>query len=187
MGHKKSKFRIVFENGETKTIVPIRANMRVLKKTFKEHTGISYNFNEEYFFTQIENALLNWLDTHGLYHPAATELIHTAAVIIATEQQRQNGGFIAFVEEDFECLLVILPRNYQDYVWRISKMLDRTISGKEADNEKLITCITVLEDEIIKPTINSLEKELSIAVDTENYELAAKLRDKIAKYKKEVR
>ena len=178
MNKKLSKIKIKFKNGEVRTLTPVKPNIRALKKDFKIATGINYDFEHQYFHTQITETLSKWIFKHGLYHPAAPDLVLTAAAIIAWEQRKQSGGFVAISEEDNECFLMIFPRNSNEYVWRISKMINDEICGKEVDNRERIVCVEYMEAEL--QTVEELEIELKEALKVEDYENAAILRDRIS-------
>ena len=180
MTEKKNRIRIKFDDGEIKTIRPVKANLRVLKKEFRQYTGVNCDLITVSYDDQLIKALLKWLDKHGLYHPEARNLIVTVEGLIASEERIGREGFIAFAEEDHECLLVITPANDREYVWRISKMINDRIRGKRINFDKRIVVVTFLDDEIKEENITDLRQQLGIAIDTEKYELAAKLRDKIS-------
>ena len=175
---EEEKIKIRFPDGAVRTLRPVEPAENVLRKYFSEHTGLNYDeVKRGYLFWSVTKALKNWLNKHGLHHPAAAGLIVTAEGIIANEQAKQSNGFVAFTEEDEECLLVC-PYCSDPYVWRISKMIYDDIVGRRISDKKRIVCVNLLHWEK-EDSVEGLTEQLNQAVAVEDYELAATLRNRI--------
>jgi hypothetical protein len=179
MKKQEEKMKIQFENGDVRTLRPVQPAEDSLMEYFNVRTGTNYAAIEKgYLFKHVVGDLKSWLKTHGLHHPGTTALIIAAEGIIACDESEHNEGFVAFTEEDEECLLVC-PCPYDPYVLRISKMVYDEISGRQVTIKKRIVSINFLHDEKQEETIQSLTMQLSEAVDAEDYELAVAVRDKL--------
>lgn len=174
----EEKIKIKFEDGTIRTLRPVAPKIEELMEYFHSYTGISYN-SGEWIYKLVVKALKKWLNANGFNHPAAAGLIVAAEGIVAYEEAKLNDGFIAFAEEDEECMLVC-PDPDDPFVHRISKMVYNGITGREITVKKLIVSIEFLNLRNGN-NIEDLEYWREQAVATENYEKAAELRDKIAR------
>ena len=175
---EEDKIKIQFEDGAVRTLRPVQPSQDDLKKYFSNHTGLNYNEVENgYLFWSVTKALKNWLNKYGLHHPAAAGLILAAEGIIAANEANDNNGFVAFTEEDHECLIVC-PYCSDPYAWRISKMIYDDIAGRRISSKKRIVYVNLLNWEK-EDTVGDLTEQISQAVAVEDYELAATLRNRI--------
>ena len=180
---EEEKIKIRCPDGAVRTLRPVEPAENVLRKYFSEHTGLNYDEVQRGFLScYIIKALKDWLNKHGLHHPEAGSLILAAEGIFAGDQAKKSNGFVAFTEEDEECLLVC-PYCSDPYVWRISKMIYDDIVGRRISDKKRIVCVNLLNWEK-EDTVENLTEQLNQAVAVEDYELAAILMNRIECMKK---
>ena len=176
MNKEEQKLIIVFQNG-CQIGVRLVDVPAVVKESFSEQTGFVHNPKHTSLHLPVVEALKKWLDEHGLHNPKSSELIHTAAAIIAAEQASRTGGFVALATDDGE-VMVIRQRNNENSVWRISKMIYQEITGKPVNFCKEIVSANFYVASVEEAVKNTGE-EISEAVVEEEYEKAAVLRDNL--------
>jgi hypothetical protein len=176
MNSEEGKIKIRFEDGSIRTLKPVAPKIEELREYFQSYTGVNFNSNE-WIYLLVVKALKRWLNINGFHHPAAAGLIVAAEGIVASAQAKQSDGFIAFAEEDEECLLVC-PDPCDPYVHRISKMVYNDITGRRISVKKLIVNVEFLNLRNGN-NVEDLMYQLDLAIEAEEFEQAAKLRDRI--------
>ncbi len=176
MNAEEEKIKIKFEDGSIRTLIPIAPKIEEIREYFQSYTKINYN-SDGWIYLLVVQALKRWLNINGFHHPAAGELIVAAEEIVASAQAKQSDGFVAFAEEDEECFLVCLNCD-EPFVHRISKMVYNDITGRRISVNKLIVTVEILNLRNGN-NVEDLTYQLDLAVKTEDYELAAELRDQI--------
>jgi hypothetical protein len=176
MNTEDEKFKIKFKDGRVRTLIAIDPNEKEIRDFFQSYTKIDYD-SDGWIYLLVVQALKKWLNINGFNHPAASELISVAELIVASAEAIQWDGFVAITEEENECLVVCI-NNDCHYVQLISKMIYNDIVGRRISINKLIVnikCLNLRNGD----NLEDLTYWLNRALETEDYEQAVELRDKI--------
>lgn len=175
---KDEKIRIRFKNGDVLTMIPISIDGGVMKK-FEQLTGIKFEEGDNINKRTVQT-VKTWLSKRGLHHRDSNELIDLAERVIALNFDPDKETIMTFAEENHECCVYII-HDTENEIFRVSKALYAAVTNKfeplELDEQR--PEVETLSGLGQVKYIKELNAELKKAVEAEDYETAAAIRDKI--------
>jgi hypothetical protein len=170
------KTKIKFENGEIKTIIPLRLDIQSVKKYLQEQTGLIYGYGHLYY--QSLGLFYAWINFHTPKDPSYGKVFYTTILAMTCGIAENEGGIIAVIEGSKEILVYVPHPSGYHYVYRFhNKFFDLWESHNWAYLHTM-EMVKTIEGEFV---IDDLNTRLKNALAEENFELAAKLRDEISK------
>lgn len=179
MAQKKQEpeVRIKFADGSTRKIILTEVNEKP-QEFLEKKTGLIYGQGD--FYSQTIGILYSWICKHGPDDKFSQEVVAAAEMVIMRGLSEMTGGYAALDDENEE-FLVYVPSSKGDYVILISKLMDKIIKEGEFSYVDEVLSVTKVGKKI---SVDELREQLKAALEVENYELAAKLRDRLKKKKK---
>jgi hypothetical protein len=173
---KQPQVRIKFEDGTIRKINFIEINDEA-QKFLEEKTGLLYGRGD--FYAQTIGVLYSWICKNGPDDEFSDEVLEAAELVILRGLSEMTGGYAAVDEENME-LLVYSPDSQGHFVILTSNLIEKIIKDGEFSYANEIFSVNTMGKKV---TVDELREELKVALKDENYELAAKLRDKLSKRK----
>jgi hypothetical protein len=171
---KETKTRIKFEDGKEISIELFDFDFRKLKLFLEKNAGLKYGKGD--FYAQTIGIWEAWRVGHFPDHKLFHEFLFNAMLMISHSIAEKIGGYIAIYESGNDSeFLIYVPDSKRDYVILMEE-ITKNIFERQYD---LSNCIVHVEIIGAKITLNKLQEQLMAAVNSEDYELATKLRDKI--------
>lgn len=170
---KKETTRLKFEGDRVMTIVRCYFDYQKIKTFLEKHTGLIYGKGN--FYSQTVGVLEAWKSCHSPEHELSLRVTCYAKYFIAYSMAKEKNGYTAYSEGSEKELVVYVPSKEGDYFIDIDELFENLLAG-EYDYDNSIWSVEKVANEI---TLVELEEELVDAVNSENYELAATLRDQI--------
>ena len=174
MAQKKAEpeVRIKFDDGTTRKIILTQVNEKP-QKFLEKKTGLIYGHGD--FYAQTIGILYSWICLHGPDDKFSQEVVEAAEMVIMRGLSEKTGGYAAIDDENGE-FLVYVPSSKGEYVILISKLMDKIIREGEFSYADEVLRVTKVGKKI---SADELREQLKAALEVENYELAAKLRDRL--------
>jgi len=167
--------KIKFEDGTIKTIKMVVLDVSLPKNFLEEKTGLIYGRGD--FYSQTIGILEAWKCCHSPDHEDTSDIIETASFIIAHGLEEKTGGYTVVTDDNVNELLVYVPNEKSPFIIAIDEMMPEILAGNY-DYSSFIKSVKIVSG---KPSVNDLREQLREAIDREDYELCAKLRNKISK------
>ena len=173
---KPQQRKIKFEDGTERSIelVDVSDNHR---KFLEEKTALIYGRGD--FLSQTVGVIKSWMFMHGPDDEFSDQVVTAATLVIAQGVSEKTGGYVARANDNGECF-VYVPAANEHYVVLISKIIHKIIGGEGFNDEEEVVKVKTVGTKI---TTDELREKLKEAVLTEDYALAAILRDKLNKTK----
>jgi hypothetical protein len=167
------KTKIKFSNGDIVEIKDIELKIAKLKQYLQKRTGLIYGKGDPY--TQTIGVIAAWTAIHSPEHKDSDDFMEAAVLVMLNGLAEKTGGFLVYAAK-LEEAFVYVPAPSQNFVVRIQAGFYEMLSKNHWDYSNYIELVTTIGNKV---TVDELREQLKIAIEKENYELAAKLRDKI--------
>lgn len=172
---KDSEVKIKFEDGRIRKIGFVEINEKP-RQFLEQKTGLIYGRGD--FYSQTVGVLYSWICKHGPDDMFSGDVLAAAEVVILRGLAEMTGGYVA-VDKDNEEMMVYVPEAGAHYVIMTSTLMDKIINGEWSYADEIFKVETMGK----KLSVDELRAQLKAALESEDYELAAKLRDKLNKRK----
>lgn len=175
---KAPKTKIKLE-GEIRELELYIVDIDKVKTVLEEKTGLIYADGN--FYSQTIGQLEAWKCNHSPDDPETSDVVLAATFVIAHGLAEMTGGYTAVTKDDDELVLVYTPNEKSPFVITIEPMMDEVLAGNYNYSE-FVKGIEIIGTKVaLDVTLDSLRMQLKDAIEAEDYELCAKLRDKITK------
>jgi UvrB/uvrC motif len=174
------KAKIKFSNGEVQTILPLQCDISKIKKELEKKTGLIFGYGHLYY--QTVGMLYAYMSFRTLEFTGSDEVIANVMYAMAYGLAENEGGIICYVENTSELLVYIPHVSGYHYIIRFQ---NKFVEMLETHNWIYVKAIELVETIEGMFPIEDLNLQLKKALETEDFELAAKLRDEISKKDKE--
>jgi hypothetical protein len=173
----QTELRIKFKDGEIRKIGLLGVNdgPRIF---LEKETGLTCGPGDLY--AQAVGLIFCWISNHGPDDESADSFRAAAMLLMAQALSEKYAGYMAEDTEHCE-FLVYVPTTDGHLVIMINKLLNKILQDGDWSFTEEMFEVTILGKKL---STDELRGQLKSAIDEENYELAAKLRDKLNKRKK---
>lgn len=179
MAHKKNQdeLRIKFEDGSIRNIV--LSGIDDWAQQFLEgETGLICGVGDLY--VQTVGLIFAWKCNHGPDDELAEQFMTAAQLMIIQALSEKYAGYPAIDQENSE-FFVYIPTTTGELVINASNVFEKMVFEGDSSFADKIYKVTSKGKKL---SIDELREQLKSAIEEENYELAAKLRNKLSKRKK---
>lgn len=170
---KVNKFSL---EGRVYEFETIHLDVEMAREILEDLTGLIYGDGD--FYSQTIGILEAWKCCHRPEDIRSKDVVQSATFVIADGLADKTGGQTILTIGEEERLFVLVDNVKEPFVIDINQMMPDVLSGEKYDYSDAIKKITLGGNKV---DVDSLKEQLKQAIAAEDYELCAKLRDKLKK------
>ena len=166
----QKKVILKFDDGVVRTVR--YAHRKVRMGELPDYNTFTSKFDDKLL------RVIEWLANLKIEYRLSQDVISNATLAIGQIIAKESGGQVA-ITDDTEEYLVYVPNHLGHYVVLLDKFIQQIINDEDWDLSGIVRVQTIGTSTNKVSSKEKLSMQLAEAIENENYELAARLRDEV--------